>query len=904
MTRTAMRTTIKAVALSVIAMIAGDARATHRTTPFLMEIPFQTSSTDPSVPPQALGIQEFRPFSQGESARWISFDSTSDLMGNGSTGSEIFIFDNELPRSLTQVTQCPVGENTNPANTANGKTVVFESTGNISAPVSTRCTQLLPAHRIMRAQFNNGVWGYDELTGGLAPADCTEPTITAEGFRVAFQCAGDLRRTGSPGTNIYLWRNDLVCDFQSQPPCSKVQQITPPGNWVSGNAEFDLVGTKLVFNSNAPIGGPSNGSQQIYLYQIVTNSPFPDPIRLTNGVGDSTNPSLDVDGRLVVFQSTADLLGTGSTGSELFLLDRDTGILRQITDGDGDSTQPSMGGGGRYIIFLSTGAFAGGGLGAPQVMLYDLIDEALYQVTNSGSAGNPIATADTIFFFDSDGDPLGLGLTGRHVYALNVFRQLPPRALGAAKFQLLPGKQVAPGSGRMSGSSVRIINASTFNADPATTHMEFPIGNQSLGAGELNLAILGRNPDKEGKVAATKVIIPPIPVPSFGAICLQQTGRGEGEIDCDGDALDTEPFLEAQGDALDYRTLQDHVTNLSSPGHPAEDPFCQIGCKEGSECPGPLQAPPGVQCYRCKSEPGVCAEGPRVGQECEFDTQCPGRPPVLDPLTGAVLISGACDLTRPQTDPFNVAHLGTCLSGTRDNLWCDTDGECPADCLTQQTCVGGPNDGQTCDSDRDCDTLEQCDAGTIDICQGPPVLTRSGSFDAGDMALTVPMVAKFATNPGLDGNYCTADDTYALAGSGLEAVLRLTTGTAKATIADVDYHQGQTIGASEEGSPFSCQLWEDTRGRIIGDRPRLVGALTFLNVPNIPFQHDTIVTFRFENDPGPECIGDACAHPCTDDLQCRDSDPCNGEEFCHLGSCHTGVPVSCGDGNEFMDTEE
>jgi hypothetical protein len=117
-----MRTTIQAVALSVIAMIAGDARATHRTTPFLMEIPFQTSSTDPSVPPQALGIQEFRPFSQGESARWISFDSTSDLMGNGSSGSEIFIFDNELPRSLSQVTQCAVGENTNPANTANGKT--------------------------------------------------------------------------------------------------------------------------------------------------------------------------------------------------------------------------------------------------------------------------------------------------------------------------------------------------------------------------------------------------------------------------------------------------------------------------------------------------------------------------------------------------------------------------------------------------------------------------------------------------------------------------------------------------------------------------------------------------------------------------------------------------------------
>lgn len=899
-----MRTTIQAVALSVIAMTAGDALATHRQTPFLLEIPFGANSEDPSFPPQAQGIQAFRPFSQGESARWISYDSTSDLLGNGSSGSEIFIFDNQPPRSNGQVTNCALGESTNPANTSNGKTIVFESTSNIASPPSTRCTQLLPARRIFRAQLDKGRWSYDELTGGLGPADCSEPVITPEGFRVTFQCAGDLRRNGSPGQNIYLWRNDQVCQFDgSVPPCSKVQQITPTGDWVSGNPEFNLLSTSIVFNSNAPIGGPSNGSQQIYLYNIVTNAPFPAPIRLTNGVGDSTNPSMNQDGRLVVFQSTADLLATGSTGSELFLLDRQTGVLRQLTDGDGDSTLPSMGGGGRYIIFLSTGAVAGGGIGTAQVYLYDLIDEALYQVTNAGSGGNPIATSDTIFFFDSDGDPLGIGLTGRHVYALNVFQQLPPRALGPAKFRLLPGEEIAPGSGRMSGSSVRLINASTFGQDPAFTHTEFPIGNQSLGAGELSLAMLGRNIDKEGKVAVPSMIIPPIPVPSFGAICLQQTGRGEGEIDCDGDALDTEPFLEAQGDALDYRTLQDHVTNLSSPtGAPPEDPFCQFGCKEGSECPGPLQAPPGVECYRCKSEPGVCAEGPRVGQACEFDTQCPGKPPVFDFLTGALLVPGACDLTRPQTDPFGIAHIGTCFSGVRDNLWCDTDGECPADCLAQQTCDGGPNDGQTCDSDRDCDTLEQCEDGTIDICQGPPVLTRSGTFEAGDMELKIPTLARFATNPGFDGLYCTGDDTYALAGAGLESVLRLTTGAAKATITDTDYQPGLTIGASEEGAPFSCERWQDTRGRDLSGA-RLVGALTFLNVPNIPFQHDTIVTFRFVADPGPECIGDACADPCTDDNGCRDDNPCDGEEFCHLGSCHPGVPVSCDDGNECNGTE-
>src|SRR5262249_39632005 len=201
---------------------------------------------------------------------------------------------------------------------------------------------------------------------------------------------------------------------------------------------------------------------------------------------------------LAVFQSTADLLGTGSTGSQIFLLDRDTGILTQLTNAAGDSTLPSIGGGGRFIVFLSMGDFGAGG-GGPHLFLYDLIDNgALYQVTSgAGSAGNPIATADTIFFFDSDEDPTRTWITGRQIYALNVFLQLPKRALGPAKFTLQPGHVDTHGVAS-GGSSIRIITESTFGADPATSYITAPIANASLGAGELNLSILGRNFDQEG----------------------------------------------------------------------------------------------------------------------------------------------------------------------------------------------------------------------------------------------------------------------------------------------------------------------------------------------------------------------------------------------------------------------
>ena len=191
---------------------------------------------------------------------------------------------------------------------------------------------------------------------------------------------------------------------------------------------------------------------------------------------------MDQDGRQVVFQSQADLLGTGSTGWEIFLLDRQTGVLRQLTNGTGDSTDPSMGGGGRFVLFLSTSDFSGSGVaGGPHLFIYDLIEDALYQATRPGpgTSGPPIATADTIFFFDSDEDPLGSGITGRQIYALNVFQQVPPRAIGAAKMNLLPGTPDGQG-----GSSVRIITESTNGANPATSYINVPIGNPGTGAGQ------------------------------------------------------------------------------------------------------------------------------------------------------------------------------------------------------------------------------------------------------------------------------------------------------------------------------------------------------------------------------------------------------------------------------------
>ena len=197
-----MRTTIQAVALSVIAMVGtltpGDALALHRQTPFLEPIPF----------PAIDGVQSFRPFCQGEAARWIAFDSTSDLLHNGSGGGEVFVWDNDPagPRHLVQVTNCATGSSQDASTVADGKVVVFDTTSDLNKPRAQQCIAPLAHRQIMRATIKQGQIGYEQLTNDLN-GDCTSPRVSADGFKIVFECTGDMRRNGSSGTHIFLWRD-------------------------------------------------------------------------------------------------------------------------------------------------------------------------------------------------------------------------------------------------------------------------------------------------------------------------------------------------------------------------------------------------------------------------------------------------------------------------------------------------------------------------------------------------------------------------------------------------------------------------------------------------------------------------------------------------------------------------
>ena len=198
MMRRWLRTSIGAGVLVWLLFLPGPSFALHRQTPFIEPIPF----------PAINGVNSLRPFCQGEAARWIAFDSTSDLLANGSGGGEVFVWDNDPPAPATwsrSPTARPAAAQ-DPPTVADGKTVVFDIHERSARPALAPVHRAAPAPAdLARDQQVQGQIGYEQLTNDLN-GDCRTRVISADGFKIVFECTGDMRRNGSSGTHIFLWR--------------------------------------------------------------------------------------------------------------------------------------------------------------------------------------------------------------------------------------------------------------------------------------------------------------------------------------------------------------------------------------------------------------------------------------------------------------------------------------------------------------------------------------------------------------------------------------------------------------------------------------------------------------------------------------------------------------------------
>ncbi len=917
-------------ALAIVVLAGGVAWALHRQTPIKFPITAKP------------GGNSHRPFTEGAVSRFITFESTSDLLGNGSSGPEVFLYDLAPPRSMAQVTNFPVGESRNPSVDAGGQTVAFDSTADI-LNIGNTTRQIFT--------WNRHFGTYRQITFGTAPSQ--RPVVNFGGDDLVFESEADLLGSGGPTgqTNIFLWTSKATCDITG---CKRMHQITKPlsaGPWVSGGARWsrEPAANYVIFHSNAPLLGPSNGFHQIYLYHRSTR--FLE--KLTNGNGDSINASIDNNGRMVTFQSRADLLANGSSGWEIFRLDRETGQIVQITNTPfGDSTQPSIATDARWIAFVSTGDVLASGSVGQQLFLHDAAGDLIYQVTNDprGDVSNPVATNENLFFFDSTQDFTQTGLTGRQVYVFNVFQALGTPSLGGRTFRFDPLT-----------SQIRLTTRAGVLTAPVTE-------------GSIAMTIGARNFEGEAPVRTTAsgFRMSPIEVPGFGAVCLTATGDGTGLLDCNGGRPDG-----------DVSVSQDHDTDLS-------DPLCLLGCREGAACQGQLQGPHVKPCPFC-GPAGQCVGGISNGAPCASHEACAPQAqctngqlgvcngPPNTSFTGTFGIGGMV-LTIPvraslSTDPGpdrnfctgddirKVTDVDTYLrlsTGVTSQVIFDADNlsgeivtssdlgigfECTAlannfmtgarlcggltlldvpnqpglrdliisFCL-QDPCTGGcPQPCATsaeCDDFNPCNGVEACVAGH---CRpGQPIICNNG--DICDGAETCNP-ATGSCMPGApldcdDGNGCTAEACNPLTGCEYTNVTGGCDDGNLCTTGDTCL-DGVCVGA-----PISCPDADVCDGVNVCDPGN--GLCTPAPAPDCddgnPCTDDSchpILGCQHTNntsacDDGSLCtFGDVCANgTCAGTpVTCADPDPCDGVETCDpgTGGCIVGPPPTCDDGNVCTD---
>jgi hypothetical protein len=139
-------------------------------------------------------------------------------------------------------------------------------------------------------------------------------------------------------------------------PMSAIDQITDETAGNSSQTSINADGRRITFTSDANIGGGNpEGNFEIYLFDTVAGiiTQITDETAGASLVGAST--SINADGTRIAFTSDANIGGGNPEGNfEIYLFDTATGIITQITDETaGISADAVISGDGTRIAFES-----------------------------------------------------------------------------------------------------------------------------------------------------------------------------------------------------------------------------------------------------------------------------------------------------------------------------------------------------------------------------------------------------------------------------------------------------------------------------------------------------------------------------------------------------------------------
>jgi Tol biopolymer transport system component len=675
---------------------------------------------------------------------------------------------------------------------------------------------------------------------------------------VAFDALGSFAGgTGAQATRrqIFLFNRDTQA----------LIRVTSAVDGDSTHPSVNVQGGIVVFQSTAALTGVPNpsGSEQIFLFERKSGLLR----QITFGEAPSVNVTINQGGTMIAFQSRADLLRSGvDTGHhQIFWAEYDkithTAMVRQLTNGDGDSINPNLGQTSKSVVFESVATNLAGTPGGSQIYRSSQLDTS------------PI-TVEQVTFQSAFGDCHYPALSPGADRIVFICDGDPlangtdgPRAFtldldGGTLRQLTGAGQVqGPISHNLGRWFVSLSTTSTLTQEAACGFQLFAIDYYDAEPGHWPAA---KAPGE----------LPPDVHPPEGGIdsnvigkvnfLLQREGAGAPashveSIQRDGDI--TAPLL-AEGLLPLVIGAPDLATKLNSVRLPEE---------KISLPPIPV---PNVG-YLC-----IVADGDGLGS-----LDCDG---------------GHMGGTLAITQDHNVSELvdPTCAFGCREGaacqrIWLEGPHQtlCPGECV-DAVCEGGFNEGKPCTGNVECRPID-CSGGRYGVCNGPVQANFEGTSRPGEMHINLPVRMTLAREPGIDGVQCTLDDIKVA--TDLETVLRLTTGGQDTNISDRDNTTDVSLLGERSGAPFDCESLR--AGIVLGSQ--LIGVLPFLDLPTPLGTRDTILQLILD----PRIEPNVCDVPCQGPTDCDDGNVCNGTEPCVNSVCRAGTPMVCSDGNPCNGTE-
>jgi Tol biopolymer transport system component len=268
----------------------------------------------------------------------IVYTYTSNLLGD----AELWRVQGD-GKDRVKVTATALGSVSGPVIAADNQTIVYAADGN---PLGTNADGTTEIFRI-----NADGTGLAQLTSD-ATANASRPALASDGSRVAFDSTSNATG-GNPDASSEIFAVNLDGTGLVQLTANPTPDPDPNNAPSSRAARIDASGTWVVFESRADLdGGNPDGTYEIW--RVRSDGAFLQ--RLTGDAAlDSLGPDISGDGRLVVFASAANPLGTNPEGNtELFLWDADTAATVQLTQfASGGSGVPRISEDGRTVYFLS-----------------------------------------------------------------------------------------------------------------------------------------------------------------------------------------------------------------------------------------------------------------------------------------------------------------------------------------------------------------------------------------------------------------------------------------------------------------------------------------------------------------------------------------------------------------------